>query len=98
MRLGSSSGRWTVTAAILSSGTVFVESTVTTVALPSIGRDLGLELEGLQWVMNSYLLTLSALMLLGGSLVDLYGYRRVLMAGLTGFTVASIGAALAPSA
>ena len=85
-------------AAILSSGTVFVESTVVTVALPSVGRDLGLALEGLQWVMNSYLLTLSALMLLGGSLGDLFGHRRVLMVGLTGFTAASVGAALAPSA
>ncbi|MFL5494064.1 MAG: MFS transporter [Gemmatimonadales bacterium] len=98
MRLASAPGRWTVAAAILSSGTVFVESTVVTVALPSVGRDLGLGLEGLQWVMNSYLLTLSALMLLGGSLGDLFGHRRVLMAGLTGFTAASIGAALAPSA
>src|SRR5712691_10694983 len=98
MRLASPVGRWTVAAAILSSGTVFVESTVVTVALPSVGRDLGLGLEGLQWVMNSYLLTLSALMLLGGSLGDLFGHRRVLMAGLTGFTAASIGAALAPSA
>src|SRR5437762_345832 len=98
MRLASAPGRWTVAAAILSSGTVFVESTVTTVALPSIGRDLGLRLEGLQWVMNSYLLTLSALMLLGGSLGDLFGHRRVLMVGLIGFTAASVGAALAPSA
>jgi EmrB/QacA subfamily drug resistance transporter len=98
MRLASPAGRWTVAAAILSSGTVFVESTVVTVALPSMGRDLGLGLEGLQWVMNSYLLTLSALMLLGGSLGDLFGHRRVLMLGLTGFSVASIGAALAPSA
>jgi EmrB/QacA subfamily drug resistance transporter len=97
MRLASPVGRWTVAAAILSSGTVFVESTVVTVALPSVGRDLGLGLEGLQWVMNSYLLTLSALMLLGGSLGDLFGHRRVLMVGLTGFTAASVGAALAPS-
>ena len=98
MRLASPPGRWTVAAAILSSGTVFVESTVITVALPSVGRDLGLGLEGLQWVMNSYLLTLSALMLLGGSLGDLFGHRRVLMVGLIGFTAASAGAALAPSA
>ena len=98
MRLASPGGRWTVAAAILSSGTVFVESTVVTVALPSVGRDLGLGLEGLQWVMNSYLLTLSALMLLGGSLGDLFGHRRVLMVGLIGFTAASAGAALAPSA
>ena len=98
MRLASPGGRWTVAAAVLSSGTVFIESTVVTVALPSVGRDLGLGLEGLQWVMNSYLLTLSALLLLGGSLGDLFGHRRVLMVGLIGFTGASAGAALAPSA
>ena len=98
VRLASPAGRWTVAAAVLSSGAVFVESTVVTVALPALGRDLGLGLEGLQWVVNSYLLTLSALMLIGGSLGDLYGHRRVLMAGLAGFTLASAMAAVAPSA
>jgi EmrB/QacA subfamily drug resistance transporter len=97
LRLSSSAGRWTVAAAVLSSGTVFIESTVVTVALPALGRDLHLGLDGLQWVMNGYLLTLSALMLTGGSLGDLQGHRRVLMAGLAGFTLTSTAAALAPS-
>ncbi len=98
VRLASAAGRWTVAGAVLSSGAVFIESTVVTVALPAIGRDLHMQLDGLQWVVNSYLLTLSALMLIGGSLGDLYGHRRVLMAGLAGFTGASALAALAPSA
>jgi EmrB/QacA subfamily drug resistance transporter len=97
IRLASPAGRWTVAAAVMSSGAVFVESTVVTVALPALGRDLRLGLGGLQWVMNSYLLTLTALMLIGGSLGDLYGHRRVLGAGLVGFTLASALAALAPS-
>jgi EmrB/QacA subfamily drug resistance transporter len=98
VRIASAAGRWTVAAAVLSSGAVFVESTVVTVALPALGRDLHLGLDGLQWVVNSYLLTLSALMLIGGSLGDLYGHRRVLMGGLAAFTGASALAALAPSA
>src|SRR4051812_45973846 len=96
LRLASPAGRWTLAAAVLSSGAVFLESTVVNVALPSLGRDLGLGLEGLQWVLNSYLLTLSALMLLGGSLGDLFGHRRVLRVGLTGFTLTSLTAAIAP--
>jgi EmrB/QacA subfamily drug resistance transporter len=97
IQLASPAGRWTVAAAVLSSGAVFAESTVVTVALPALDRDLRLGLDGLQWVMNSYLLTLGALMLIGGSLGDLYGHRRVLSAGLVGFTLASGLAALAPS-
>jgi EmrB/QacA subfamily drug resistance transporter len=97
IRLASLAGRWTLAAAVLSSGAVFLESTVVNVALPALGRDLRLGLEGLQWVLNSYLLTLSALMLLGGSLGDLFGHRRMLSIGLTGFTVTSLTAAFAPS-
>ncbi|HEU4647738.1 MAG TPA: MFS transporter [Gemmatimonadales bacterium] len=96
--LQSPAGRWTLAGAVLSSGAVFLESTVVNVALPVLGRDLGLGLEGLQWVLNSYLLTLSALMLLGGSLGDLLGHRRMLCIGLTGFTITSLTAAFAPSA
>ena len=98
IRLATAAGRWTLAAAVLSSGAVFVESTVVTVALPAIGRDLHVGLDGLQWVIDSYLLTLSALMLIGGSLGDLYGHRRVLVVGLAGFTLMSGLAAIAPSA
>ncbi|MGH7516096.1 MAG: DHA2 family efflux MFS transporter permease subunit [Gemmatimonadales bacterium] len=98
LRLATAPGRWTLAAAVLSSGAVFLESTVVTVALPALGRDLGLGFDGIQWVLNSYLLTLSALMLLGGSLGDLFGHRLVLAVGLIGFTGSSAVAALAPNA
>lgn len=66
-------------------------------ALPEIGRDLDLELGGLQWVMNAYLLALSALIITGGSLGDLYGRRIVFVSGLIGFAVTSLPCAVAPS-
>ena len=72
---------------ILGSGAVFVEGTVTTVAMPAIGRDLHLGIAGLQWVMNGYLLTLSSLILLGGSLGDRFVRRRVFAIGLVGFAL-----------
>jgi EmrB/QacA subfamily drug resistance transporter len=83
---------------ILGSGAAFLESSVVTVALPAIGHDLDLELGGLQWVMNAYLLTLSALMITGGSLGDLYGRRRIFNLGLLGFAASSLLCAVAPSA
>jgi EmrB/QacA subfamily drug resistance transporter len=94
--LQSADGRWTVAAAVLGSGAVFLESTVVNVALPAIDRDLGLGMAGLQWVMNGYLLTLSALMLLGGSLGDVYRRWRMLVVGLVGFAAASALCSLAP--
>ena len=66
----AASKRWILIASILGSAAVFVEGTVVSVALPALGRDLRLGVSGLQWVMNGYLLTLSALMLLGGALGD----------------------------
>ncbi|HEX7941246.1 MAG TPA: MFS transporter, partial [Gemmatimonadaceae bacterium] len=83
---------------VLGSGAVFLESTVATVALPAIGREFGLGVAGLQWVMNGYLLTLSALMLLGGALGDRFRCARVVVVGLVGFAAASVCCALAPSA
>src|SRR5437773_11875131 len=82
---------------ILGSGAVFVEGFVTTVALPAIARDFHLGIAGLQWVLNGYLLTLSALILLGGALGDRYSRRGVFAPGLPGFSVASIGCAIAPN-
>jgi EmrB/QacA subfamily drug resistance transporter len=80
---------------ILGSGAVFVEGFVTTVALPAIARDFHLGIAGLQWVLNGYMLTLSALILLGGALGDRFSRRGVFAIGLAGFSVASIGCALA---
>lgn len=84
-------------ATIAGSGAVFLEGSVTAVALPAIARDFGLGLAGLQWVMNGYLLTLSALILLGGALGDRYSRRLVFATGLSAFAVASIGCSLAPN-
>ncbi|HZO60252.1 MAG TPA: MFS transporter [Solirubrobacterales bacterium] len=97
LRYASARGRWALAALILGSGAAFLESSVVTVALPEIGRDLDLELGGLQWVMNAYLLSLSALIITGGSLGDIYGRRIVFVAGLIGFAVTSALCAAAPS-
>jgi MFS family permease len=83
-----------VAATVLGSGTVFLEMTVVNVALPSMARDLNLGIAGLQWILDGYLLTLSALILLGGALGDVYGRGRVFTIGLVGFYVTAILPAL----
>lgn len=97
LRLRSPAGRWTVAAAVLGSGAVFIEGTVVSVALPAMGRDLGLGVTGLQWIVNGYLITLSALLLLGGALGDALGQKRVFEAGLAAFAAGSVLCAVAPS-
>ena len=92
-----STSRWILIGSILGSGAVFVEGTVTTVALPAIAHGLGLGVSGLQWVMNGYLLTLSALILFGGALGDRYARHRVFAIGLVGFAIASLACAVAPT-
>jgi EmrB/QacA subfamily drug resistance transporter len=89
--------RWTLIGSILGSGAVFIEGSVTSVALPAIARDLHLGIAGLQWTMNGYLLTMSSLILLGGALGDRYSRRKVFSWGLVGFAVASTGCAVAPN-
>jgi EmrB/QacA subfamily drug resistance transporter len=89
--------RLTLAACILGSGIALLDSTVVNVALPTIQRDLGGGLAAQQWVSNSYLLTLGSLILIGGSLGDLYGERRIFALGVGGFGVASLLCALAPS-
>lgn len=96
--LASSSGRWLIAATVLGSGIAFLDGTVVTVALPAIGRELGGGISVLQWVLDGYLLTLGALLLLGGALGDRYGRRRVFVAGLVAFTIASLACGLAPNA
>src|SRR5437763_12721460 len=76
---------------------VSVDSTVVNVALPSIRADLGGGLAGQQWISNAYLLTLSSLILVAGSLGDLFGEKRVFTAGVAGFGIASIFCAAAPT-
>ncbi|MGP3959250.1 MFS transporter [Nonomuraea sp. 3N208] len=72
-----------------------LDNTVVTVALPSIQHDLGARLSALEWVATGYLLTFAGLMPAGGRLADVYGHRKVLLAGLAAFTTASLGAGLA---
>ena len=76
----------------------FLDGTVVNVALPAIRSDLGMDTTGLQWTVDAYLVTLSALVLLGGSLGDLAGRRRMFVAGLVGFVGASLLCGLAPNA
>ncbi|MBA3808843.1 MAG: DHA2 family efflux MFS transporter permease subunit, partial [Solirubrobacterales bacterium] len=89
--------RLTLVACILGSGIVLLDGTVVNVALPTIQRALGGGLAAQQWVVNGYLLTLGSLILVGGSLGDLFGERRVFAFGVAGFGVASLICALAPS-
>jgi EmrB/QacA subfamily drug resistance transporter len=89
--------RWTLVATILASGIVFLDSTVVNVALPAIGRELNMGLSGLQWIVDGYVLTLAALLILGGSLGDRFGRRRIMLIGLVGFGAASASCGLAPS-
>ena len=92
-----STERWTLIGSILGSGAVFIEGSVTNVALPAIARDLHLGIAGLQWTMNGYLLTLSALILLGGALGDRFSRRKIFGWGLIAFAIASLACAVAPN-
>ncbi|HZB72228.1 MAG TPA: DHA2 family efflux MFS transporter permease subunit [Acidimicrobiales bacterium] len=94
---GTPGGRWVLTAAVLGSGIVFLDTTVVNVALPTIADDLDTGLAGLQWTINGYLLTLAAFILLGGALGDRYGRRRVFVVGVVWFAAASALCGLAPS-
>src|SRR3712207_2224047 len=95
--LSSPRGRWILVAAVLASSLAQIEATVVNVALPAIGRDLDADIAGLQWVLNGYLLTLAALILLGGSLGDRLGRRRVLVVGVVVFSAASAVCGAAPT-
>jgi EmrB/QacA subfamily drug resistance transporter len=94
----SAAGRWVLAVAVLGSGLAFLDGTVVNVALPDIGRDLGASTSDLQWVLNGYLLTLASLILLGGSLGDRLGRRRIFVLGVGLFTAASLLCAIAPNA
>jgi EmrB/QacA subfamily drug resistance transporter len=87
----------TLVATILGSSIAILDSSVVSVALPSIQRSLGGGLAGQQWVSNAYLLTLGSFILLGGSLGDIFGERRVFAIGVGGFGVTSVLCALAPT-
>jgi EmrB/QacA subfamily drug resistance transporter len=84
-------------AAILGSALATIDGSIVSVALPAIERDLGGGLPAQQWVSNAYLLTLGSLILIGGSLGDIYGERRVFAIGVTAFGALSLACALAPT-
>ena len=96
IRLGTPEGRSVIVASVLGSGVVFLDGTVVNVALPAISTELDASVRGLQWMLDGYLVTLSALLLLGGSTADRYGRRRVFVAGLAGFVGASVLCGVAP--
>jgi EmrB/QacA subfamily drug resistance transporter len=89
--------RLTLVATILGSTVVFLDGTIVNVALPSIGHNLGAGLAGQQWVLEAYMLTMVSLLLVGGSLGDQFGRRRMFVAGLVAFGATSALCAVAPS-
>lgn len=88
---------WVLATAILGSSLAFIESSVVTLALPALQSGLGASSTELQWVINAYLLMLGAFMLIGGSLGDRYGLRRIFMAGTGLFGISALACAFAPS-
>jgi len=90
--------RWTLVASILGSSMAFIDGSVVNVALPAIQNDLGGGLATQQWVVNAYLLTLGSLILVGGSLGDIFGESRVFAIGVASFAGASVLCAVAPDA
>jgi EmrB/QacA subfamily drug resistance transporter len=94
----SAAGRWVLAISVLGSGMAFLDGTVVNVALPDIGRDLNASTAALQWILNGYLLTLASAILLGGSLGDRYGRRRIFVIGVALFSAASLLCAIAPNA
>jgi EmrB/QacA subfamily drug resistance transporter len=97
VRYGEPAGRQVLLAAVLGSALAFVDVTVVNLALPRIGLELGASSAGLQWVSNGYTLSLASLVLLGGSLGDRLGRRRIFVVGVSAFALASLACGLAPS-
>ena len=85
---------WVLAATIMGSSITFIDSTVVGVALPVLQRELGTDIVGAQWIVEAYSLMLSALILVGGSLGDRWGRKRVFSMGLLLFTIASAGCGL----
>ncbi|MER8057405.1 DHA2 family efflux MFS transporter permease subunit [Streptomyces sp. SID8366] len=97
VRIGSSRGTWILLTTVLGSSMALLDSTVVNVALPRIGRDLNASLGALQWTVNAYMVTLAGLILLGGSLGDRYGRRRIFVLGVVWFATASLLCGIAPT-
>jgi EmrB/QacA subfamily drug resistance transporter len=89
--------RWTLIATIVASSMTFIDGTVVNVALPALQRDLGASITDVQWVIEAYALFLGSLILVGGSLGDQLGRRRVFLSGVIVFTIASVLCGIAPT-
>jgi EmrB/QacA subfamily drug resistance transporter len=96
LMLRSGRGRWVLAATVGASSMAFLDGTVVNVALPTMARDLDTDLAGMQWVLNGYLLATASLILLGGSLGDIFGRRKVFLAGVACFALSSLACGLAP--
>src|SRR3954453_13987720 len=96
LRYASPRGRWVLAAAVLGSGLAGLDATVVGIALPAIGRDFGVGVDGLQWVITAYTLTLAGLLLLGGALGARYGRRGGFSAGGVSSSAAPSGSAWRP--
>jgi EmrB/QacA subfamily drug resistance transporter len=94
----SAPGRWVLAITVLGSGIAALDATVVNIALPVIGRDFHTGIAALQWVMTGYTLTLAAFLLIGGSLGDRFGRRKVYLIGIVWFALASAACGLAPTA
>src|SRR5204863_6723653 len=92
-----SARRWTLVATILGSSMTFIDGTVVNVALPALQADLHATIADVQWVIEAYSLFLGGLLLVGGSLGDQFGRKRMFLAGVTLFMIASIACGLAAS-
>jgi EmrB/QacA subfamily drug resistance transporter len=91
-------GRWLLVVTVLGSGIASLDATVVNIALPTIGRDFHTGIAALQWVINGYTLTLAAFLLIGGSLGDRFGRRKLYLIGIVWFALASAACGLAPGA
>src|SRR3712207_2482099 len=96
--MGTPQGRWVLLATVLGSSLALLDATVVNVALERIGTELDAGFTGLQWTVNAYFLSLASLILLGGSLGDRLGRRRVFVIGTVWFALASLMCGLAPNA
>jgi EmrB/QacA subfamily drug resistance transporter len=97
LRLNEPVGRWVLLATVLGSSLAMLDSTIVNVALQQIGTDLGADLGDLQWTLSGYSLTVASFVLLGGSLGDRFGRRRLFLIGTGWFTIASVLCGLAPN-
>lgn len=97
VRLGTPVGRGVLATTILGSAMAFLDGTVVNIALPAIGKQFGATLAGLQWTVTGYTLTLAAFVLVGGSLGDRFGRRKVFLIGVVWFALASLACGLSPT-